>query len=214
MTSSMLPCVILGAGGHAHSLRCLLSALDWPVLGCVSPTPPLPGFIDDCPWLGCDVMLNDANPDEFVLVNGLGSVGSTIKRRKLYNFAKDRGFSFPTLIHPSAIITQVKFDEGVQVMAGVILQAGTSVRENVLLNTGSIIDHNCKIGAHSHLSPGVTLSGDVKVGSSVHIGTGASVMQGISIGDGAIVGAGAVVIRDVASNATVVGNPARSLKKT
>jgi len=50
----------------------------------------------------------------------------------------------------------------------------------------------------------------VKRGAS--IGSGATIMCGVTIGEGAVVGAGAVVTRDVAAGATVIGNPARSVR--
>jgi acetyltransferase-like isoleucine patch superfamily enzyme len=48
----------------------------------------------------------------------------------------------------------------------------------------------------------------VKRGAS--IGSGATIMCGVTIGERAMVGAGAVVTKDVADDATVVGNPART----
>ncbi len=51
----------------------------------------------------------------------------------------------------------------------------------------------------------------VKKGAS--IGSGATIMCGITIGEGAIVGAGSVVLSDVENTTTVVGNPARAIKR-
>ena len=51
----------------------------------------------------------------------------------------------------------------------------------------------------------------VKKGAA--IGSNATILPGITIGEGALIGAGAVVTKDVAPGATVVGNPARPLKK-
>lgn len=45
------------------------------------------------------------------------------------------------------------------------------------------------------------------------IGSGAVILPGVTIGEGALVGAGSVVTRDVPAWATVVGNPARSLRE-
>ena len=51
----------------------------------------------------------------------------------------------------------------------------------------------------------------VKRGAS--IGSGATILCGVTIGENAMVGAGAVVTRDVPGGTTVVGNPARTLRK-
>jgi UDP-2-acetamido-3-amino-2,3-dideoxy-glucuronate N-acetyltransferase len=51
----------------------------------------------------------------------------------------------------------------------------------------------------------------VKKGAS--IGSNATILGGVTIGEHAIVGAGSVVTKDVPARATVVGNPARSVKK-
>lgn len=50
----------------------------------------------------------------------------------------------------------------------------------------------------------------VKRGAS--IGSGATILCGVMIGENAMVGAGAVVTRDVEAGATVMGNPARTLR--
>ncbi|GLO80043.1 acetyltransferase [Sulfitobacter pontiacus] len=206
--------VLLGAGGHARSLLGLLTARGLCAAGCIAPTAPAEVWPKDCPWLGDDAALDALDSDRVALVNGVGSVGSTALRRKVFDAARARGFTFPAVVHPSVIRAEdVTLADGAQVLAGAILQAGVTVGENALLNTGCIVDHECQIGAHAHLAPGVTLSGGVTIGSSVHVGTSAVVIQGICIGNGAIVGAGAVVTKDVAPGVTVVGNPARPLDR-
>jgi acetyltransferase-like isoleucine patch superfamily enzyme len=62
--------------------------------------------------------------------------------------------------------------------------------------------------------PSANLSGNVTVEDGAFIGSGATILQGLTIGKGATVGAGAVVTRDVAPGLTVVGVPARPMKKS
>lgn len=51
------------------------------------------------------------------------------------------------------------------------------------------------------------------VKKQANIGAGAIIMCGVTIGKGAIVGAGAVVVKNIPDGATVIGNPARILRK-
>lgn len=51
------------------------------------------------------------------------------------------------------------------------------------------------------------------IGDNVHIFAGALVIGDIKIGNNVVVGAGAVVVKDVPDNCTVVGNPARIVKR-
>src|SRR5580693_2753059 len=113
-------------------------------------------------------------------VNGVGSIDSTVLRRKVYEKFREKQFLFEAVLHPSAIIApEVHTAEGVQIMAGVVVQPGSRLEENVIVNTGARVDHDCLIDAHAHIAPGVTLSGHVHIGRGAHIGTGATVIQGI-----------------------------------
>jgi maltose O-acetyltransferase len=57
---------------------------------------------------------------------------------------------------------------------------------------------------------GMEFGRPIRIGRNVWIGGGAIILPGVTIGDHAIVAAGSVVTRDVAANATVLGNPARA----
>ena len=57
------------------------------------------------------------------------------------------------------------------------------------------------------------LKGDTVIGNDVWIGQNAVILPGVHIGDGAIIGANSVVGSDVEPYTSVVGNPARVLRK-
>jgi acetyltransferase-like isoleucine patch superfamily enzyme len=93
-----------------------------------------------------------------------------------------------------------------------VVNAGVMTGMNGIVNSGAIIEHDCILGNHVHIAPRATLGGNVLVGDFAHVGLGAAVLPSATVGAGCVVGAGAVVLRDVPTNSTVVGVPARVLK--
>ena len=204
------PVILLGAGGHARVLLDILLEQNIEVLGIAEKDgADLPSDVYGVPVIGNDSDVQQYPPDKVELVNGIGSIGSTVLRQKVYERFKRQGYRFRQVIHPQAIVSRrAELCEGVQIMAGAVVNIGTRVGEDTIVNTNASVDHDCLIGAHVHIAPGVTLSGGVTVGDGSHIGTGASVMQGIEIGANVIVGAGAVVIDNIKTGKTVCGVPA------
>ena len=93
-----------------------------------------------------------------------------------------------------------------------VINAGAVLGNNVILNTGAIVEHDCILGDHVHVATGACLASTVRVGRGAHIGAGATVRECISVGEGALVGAGAVVVIDVSEWTVVVGVPARPVR--
>lgn len=208
----MKPLVILGAGGHSKVLLDIAVLSNYKILGFSVPDKTETETMG-YPTLGNDEDILNYDPDEVLLVNGLGSVASLERRFDVFERFHKKGFRFATLIHPSAIVAKgVQLAEGVQIMAAAAIQPGCSIGANSIINTNASVDHDCKIDSHVHICPGVTLSGDVKIGAGTHIGTGATVVQGITIGDWSLVGAGSVVLRGVSERQMVVGVPAKVIK--
>lgn len=209
--------VILGAGGHARVLAEAVRAVGgFKLLGFTDADAARHGSeIDGLRVLGDDDWLRrEHRPDGVLLVNGLGSVGDTGARRRLFERFRADGYRFAGVIHPQALLAPgLALGEGVQIMRGAVIQRGVRLDDNVLVNTAATVDHDCRIGAHAHLASGCVLSGDVEVGAGAHVGTGATVIQGMRIGDGALVAAGAVVVRPVVAGARVMGVPAKEEAK-
>jgi len=207
-----LPLILVGAGGHARVLLSTLLQLGQRVSGVVDPDKSRAEQLG-IPYIGGDDAVFGYDPGDVLLINGVGSVASITNRLRVYESFRKRGYSFASVIHPGAIIApEVKLADGVQIMAGAILQTGVVVEEDCIINTGARIDHDCVIHAHAHVAPGAVLSGGVHVGARAHVGVGATVIQGVQIGSDSIIGAGAVVLSDVPESCTVVGVPARPIQ--
>ncbi|MFI8711546.1 acetyltransferase [Brevibacillus brevis] len=206
----MMPIIVLGGGGHAKVVIEILQLQGEEVIGFTDPQPK--SMILGIPWIGNDQMVEKYSPSNVLLVNGLGSVGDNTRKREAFLFWKEKGFSFSKVIHPSAIVSpHAVLLEGVQVMAGAVIQPDTHIGSNSIINTRAVIEHDTIIGKHVHIAPGAVLSGSVTVEDDAHIGTGAIVIQGMTIGRSSLVGAGAVVVKHVPAGAKVSGVPAREM---
>lgn len=202
---SALPVIVLGAGGHATVLIDALRLQGTQVLGVTAPSADFSELLGH-PVLGDDAAIARYTPAECELVLGVGSVSQSSVRRSIFERFKSQGYRFAAVVHPSTVIAgDVALGEGVQIMAGAVVQSGSRIGANTIVNTHASVDHDCRIGAHCHVAPGVVLSGDVSVGEQSHLGTGAVAIQGVRVGTHCLVGAGALLLRDVPDHSKITG---------
>lgn len=203
------PFIIIGAGGHASVVAATLLALKAAIRGLTDRDPALAGhLVMGAPILGDDGVLDAIDIESMHIANGLGiqpkvhgletpNPGTGLRRR-IFETLTGREFSFPPLIHPSAVIADAaRIGGGAQVMAGAVVQSRAVICKNAVVNSSASIDHDCRIGAHAFIAPGAILCGGVQVGTGTLICAGAVILPGVSIGSDTVINAGAVIRRDV-----------------
>jgi UDP-perosamine 4-acetyltransferase len=210
----MIPqrCVLLGAGGHAGVLLDCLLQSGIEVVGLLERNSQMWNkLVLGVPVLGSDDLLARI-PMLTHFVVGVGSAGNNGPRSDVYHYGLGHGLPVLSVVHRSAYLSPTAVvGQGLQLLAGALVNTGAILGDNVLINTGAVVEHDCRICNHVHIATGAKLAGNVWVGDYAHVGVGAVIRQGIRIGERAIVGAGAVVVKDVAPNSTVVGVPAKPL---
>lgn len=205
--------ILIGGGGHAKVIIDVIrSTNQYNIIGiCDRYT----GELEGIPILGRDEILpklyDQGIKNAFICV---GALGNPQIRWNLYKYLKDIGYSLPVLIHRTAYVaSSATIEEGTCIMPGVIINPGVQVGKMAIINTASIIEHDCKVGDNTHISPGACLCGNVRVGANTHVGAKSVINQGMSIGNDVMIGSGSVVINNVDCNDLVVGVPARTKKR-
>ena len=206
------PLIIIGGGGHAAVFAELTDILQLPVLGFTDvQVPDRDALLSGLRFLGDDAsILATHNADEILLVNGLGSTGEIKLRAALFDHFTAEGYSFSDVFHPTAYLSpSASHGQGLQILAGAIINTGVQLGANVLINSRALVEHHSVVGDHCHIASGAVVCGECRIGHSVHIGAGAVINQGISIENGAIIASGAVVIADVPAGGLMAGVPAQ-----
>jgi serine O-acetyltransferase len=107
---------------------------------------------------------------------------------------------FNRVINGCVIGAKSSFDTGFVIMHPV----GVVINSKVIGGKNVTIESSVVIGDEKGKAP--------LIGSNVFIGSGAKIIGGITIGDNVKIGANAVVVKDVPSDVTVVGIPAKIIK--
>ena len=139
---------------------------------------------------------NLKNYDDFFV-----AIGDNKTRYNKISWLKKEKNNIVSLIHPKSTVSQFSsIEAGSCVMANGVINPGTFIKEGVIINTSSSIDHDCLIEDYAHISPNCSLSGNVSVGKFTRLGSGTSVHPGINIGQNVKTGIGSKIYKDIIDN--------------
>lgn len=201
---------VIGASGHGKVVADLAEVLGFEVC-----------FYDDAypdknkveHWCinGTTLDIASLNPKTSSLVVAIGN--NKIRRQIIGKF-KLLGFNLPTLIHPSATVSQyASIGYGTVVFAGSVINAFAKLGCGVIINTNSTVEHDCLIEDYVHLSPNVALAGGTQIGECAWMGISSCTKQLTKVEKGSIIGANSVVLNNISKNVVAVGNPAKVIKE-
>jgi sugar O-acyltransferase (sialic acid O-acetyltransferase NeuD family) len=212
------PIVVYGAGGFAREVEWLIHSINLQ-----SPTWDFRGYVvSDLSQLGphdsADAVVGDEawllEQKDLSVALGIGTPGPRVAiGKRLLEKLPDH--LLPALVAPSATFDarSCDFGPGSLVCAECVFTVNIKLEPFALINIDCTIGHEATIGFGSVLNPSVNISGGVHIKEGVLVGTGAQILQYIEVGEGATVGAGAVVSKPVPPGETVVGIPAKPLRR-
>ena len=167
------PVLVIGAGGHASVIIEILLNQKCTILGIVSKIKPNQnGIFENLKWFKSDDDVLSFDKDKVLLVNAIGFLPGNNIRFNIHKKFRQLGYIFMTVIAPSVILSKnVKLGQDVHLMPGCIVNTNSCISHGTILNSGSIVEHDCKIGPYNHIAPGAKLSGGVETDECVFIKT-------------------------------------------
>lgn len=190
--------IILGAGGHAASV---IDSLEregiYDIAGYVANDEKVGN--SDYPIIGTDSDLERLYQSGIRnIAIGIGYLGKSDLREKLYKHIKLIGFFLPIIRDPSAMISKrAEIAEGTFIGKGVIINRRAVIKEACIINSGAIVEHDCKVDKFSHISVGSVLCGGVSIGKATFVGANTTVIQEKKIGNNCVLGAGITIRKNV-----------------
>ena len=207
--------VIIGAGGFGREVKIIIDDInkvnsEYNFLGFYDDNINKDIMVNGFPILGTINDLNNLKEETFVAFG----IGEPKTKMNLVNLLNNKNLQFPTLIHPSSIISndEVYIGKGTIICAGTIITCNIQIQDFVTINLMCTVGHDTLIKEYCSFMPSVNISGEVEVQECVYVGTGAKIINRLQIGKNTIVGAGAVVSKSLPENCTAVGIPAKPIK--
>ena len=137
------------------------------------------------------------NLDKYKKNNFFISVGSSTKRKEIFNFLKkNKVIKIINIVSKKSYISKYsKMGVNNLIAHEAYIGPNTILGDNNIINTKAIVEHDVKIGDHCHLCPGTIIGGNVKIGDNVFIGMGSIVKNGINIPSNSVLDAGSIIIK-------------------
>lgn len=177
----------------------------------------LAGFLDtrsdlDLPDELCGMVIGSpldyqAQPDEVFIP----AIGDPKWRKKLLEPLIQQGANFYSYTKKASIAARTRIGKGVFLTPGTVISTDCEIGDYSYIDTYVIVGHDVKVGAHCMIGAMSFLAGGVRVEDGVAIHPRVTVAKEVVLGEGCTVGIGSVVIKNVISDTTVFGNPARSI---
>ncbi|AXK49637.1 acetyltransferase [Aliarcobacter trophiarum LMG 25534] len=175
--------VLIGGGGHCHSVIDVIELENkYEIIGIVDIKENIGKKVLNYPIIARDDDLEELFKTCKNAVITIGHIKSNELRKKLFEKAKNIGFTFPSIISPIAYVSKHTFvDEGTVVMHNVLINANTKIGKNCIINTKALIEHDCIVEDNCHISTATVINGGVVVKSDSFVGSNATLKQSIKI---------------------------------
>jgi len=209
--------VIVGAGGFGKEVLSTLHDCNkkkkrYNMIGFIDDNKSLEGkLIDDVPILGGISWLSKKAARD---VRAVVTIGDGKIRQRVVKKLKENHVNFITIIHPSVALSKfVEIGEGTIIQAGSIVMPDTKIGNHVHINMDCSVAHDCTLEDFVTLTPGVHINGNNIIKTGAYLGTGTTTKDMLTIGRWSIIGAGTVLIKNVQEYSMYVGVPGRLKKK-
>jgi sugar O-acyltransferase (sialic acid O-acetyltransferase NeuD family) len=142
------------------------------------------------------------------------AIGDNGARAKMARLAEEFGWQPATLVHPTAILARtVEIGAGSYIGPASVVSANAKVGAHVIIDMHVSIGHNAVIKDFCATFPGARITGCCRLEQFALVGSNATLLPGTVVGERAVVGANSLAHGSVESDTTILGVPARIIRR-
>lgn len=203
--------IMIGNGSYSQTLKYYIESItDWSIVAYADELEHEDGeLFKGLPMCSLSKMYKDYSPDVYELILGVGYLKMNENRKRIYNELKAHGYSFPNLIHPTAILNNAKIGEANIILENVVFEPNVVIGSNIIIWSAALIGHDAIIENHNHLAACSLMAGNTYLEESCFLGNHSTIKNGVRISHHTLVGAGCYVAKNNSPYDVIV--PARSV---
>ena len=134
-------------------------------------------------------------------------------RKKWMNLAFSYDMEYFSILHQDNYISKKSIiGKGYFIGQKNIIESNVIIGDYFLCGYNNRLGHDSSIGDFCHVYVGSNTGGFNKIGNNVSLCSSSCTKENVIIGDNSIIGLGSVVFKEVPSNHTTIGNPAKCIK--
>lgn len=173
--------ILIGGGGHCKSCIDVIEEEGrYNIVGILDAADKVGTKILGYPIIGTDDSIKDLIDKGYCFLITVGQITSSDTRSALYGSLCTYKARMAKVISPfSHVSSRSEVGDGTIVMHGAIVNASSSIGANCIINTHSLVEHDCFIGDNSHISTGAIVNGGTKILAGTFFGSNAVSKQGV-----------------------------------
>lgn len=206
--------IVFGNGSFAKTVTYYIETItDWCVCGYTTDLDITSESFNGKEYIPFSKFLSNYNPKDYEIVMGIGYNKMNELRKDKFTMLKDKGYSFPNLIHPSAIVNNTEFGQGNIILENVVIEPNSTMGDSNIVWSSVLLGHDCQFGSYNHFAACSLVAGNCCVGNNCFFGNHSTVRDGVTVANYSLIGAGAYLSKNSKEFDVVVPAKAIFLEK-
>lgn len=177
--------LLIGGGGHCKSVIDVIELENkYKIAGIIDKKELIGEKVLGYKIIGCDNDLKLFFKEYQYAVITVGQISSNNLKVRLFDLVKNIGYTLPVIKSPLSYVSKhTVIEEGTVIMHNALINASAHIGKNCIINTKALIEHDAIIEDNCHISTGSIINGGVLVKANTFVGSNSTTKEYVEITD-------------------------------